>query len=254
MKTKKYEKHYYIYGGCADFTLDFNGEQYTLCIDRDYDAEPPWEYTEAYFVTLYCWHRNYNLGQEHNFNCLCDCYFDLAQNDTRLTARQKKYIEKKHDDFNLSDAEFNTFMFDYLNKHSNYVIKKLYLFDHGELAISTKDFHDRWDSGGVGIAVISKDTLLCVGEINENTKNWRKKARELIDDEVEAYNTYLHGDIYIYNLYDENEELLEGNGGFWGDDIFENGILNNLCDWVDIDGLGEAWQQYFEKLADGGEK
>lgn len=60
------------------------------------------------------------------------------------------------------------------------------------------------------------------------------RAREHLESEVEIYDTYLRGDVYQYKYteYDVNGEMVneESCCGYFGDNIFENGIIDELPD------------------------
>lgn len=119
--------------------------------------------------------------------------------------------------------------------------KNLYLYDHGGLTISTGrgyPYNDPWDSGQVGWIVISRNEFECW----KNDPNWRMRADDMIDDNVEIHDQYLRGEVYRYTLYeaqsdgelDPEWEEIDSCCGFFGDNAIENGIVEY------VDGLREA--------------
>lgn len=137
----------------------------------------------------------------------------------------------------------------------------LWLYDHGGITIScgarTGQHADRWDSGCVGWIVAMKDkimqetTEILRGEDGEpirveykheggpstygvmsrplTDETWRKRAIEVMENEVEVYDQYLRGEVFGYTLYEQQEdEWVEQESclGFYGDDLLENGIAN----------------------------
>lgn len=73
---------------------------------------------------------------------------------------------------------------------------------------------------------------------------WRKFAVEIMEEYVEVYDQYLRGDVYGFELYEEESvedaedpdwNEIDSCWGFYGSDIMENGI----CDQVGC-GLEEA--------------
>lgn len=74
-------------------------------------------------------------------------------------------------------------------------------------------------------------------------ETWRKRAVEIMQADVKLYDMYLRGETYYFTLYsapvpDNSEdadpdetpdwEEIDSCGGFYGDDLLENGILDDL--------------------------
>ena len=150
----------------------------------------------------------------------------------------------------------------------------LWLYDHSGITISCSSrnpYYDPWDSGCVGWIIAEKDTImretnrLVLGEDGQpirienkhengsvtysykyepvTDETWRDEAVRHMKNETEIYDQYLRGDVYGYQLYvnestpDDPEWVDEDScWGFYGDDIVENGIMDQLCDY----GLKEA--------------
>ena len=116
----------------------------------------------------------------------------------------------------------------------------LWLYDHSGISIScgsrTGQYADSWDSGCVGWIIMTKDTAC--GELGADDTNWREKAISAMELDVEIYDEYLTGDVYGFQLLKqvdgEWEETDDSCWGFYGSDIVENGIAD------DIPGLLEA--------------
>lgn len=126
-------------------------------------------------------------------------------------------------------------------------------------------YNDQWDSGQVGFAALTKQkTMEELREIvrdpsgnpvriytGEKTwrydtvpfteETWQKGATDAIKAEVETYDQYLTGDVWWYKIYstaiptkgsvsdnldDWDEE--DSCGGFYGDDMLENGMLDEV--------------------------
>lgn len=146
----------------------------------------------------------------------------------------------------------------------------LWLYDHSGLTMScgarTGQYADRWDSGCVGWIVAMKEKIMketmeiLRGEDGEpirveykhegqpstygvmsrplNEETWRKRAIEVMEGEVEDYDKYLRGDVSGYTLYEQEDgEWVEQETcwGFYGDDLMENGVADNVGE-----GLGAA--------------
>jgi len=129
----------------------------------------------------------------------------------------------------------------------------------------TGQYADRWDSGCVGWIVAEKDVIMKEtrqilrdengnpireehrhpdGSVTYGVKSlplteetWRDRAIEIMKSDVETYDQYLRNEVYGYTLYeadgvdDDNETIwneVESCWGFYGDNIYENGILDNI--------------------------
>lgn len=96
----------------------------TLNIFQD-DIESPRDYYQDSNITkMICFHRKYQLGDEHEFENPA-AFAEWVKNN-------EKNIE---------------------------AIKPLYLLDHSGITISTHDFMDPWDSGQVGYVYVMKDQV-----------------------------------------------------------------------------------------------
>lgn len=144
------------------------------------------------------------------------------------------------------------------------VILPVWLYDHSGITISAGPrvypYNDRWDSGCAGCAVLTKaDALANLAEyltdedgqpkkvcdaagnwhyhaVKANDGNWKRLAEKHILAEVEAYDQYLTGDIYWYELLErpagvgalpseaDDWDECDSCGGFYGSDILANGM------------------------------
>lgn len=114
-------------------------------------------------------------------------------------------------------------------------IVPLWLMDHSNLSISCGDhnvYSDPWDSGQVGYIIVRKADILENWPDLTDDDAWRKKAREAIDAEVDIYDQYLKGDVWVYKLCEQGEDgqlsELDMLGSFFGDDIFESGLADEV--------------------------
>lgn len=72
--------------------------------------------------------------------------------------------------------------------------------------MSTESFsgrapHAEWDSGQVGWIYVSKEDALKEFDADKMTGAIRQKADALMRSEVAAYDSYLHGECYGFELY-----------------------------------------------------
>lgn len=244
--------------------VDKVGNRYKLTVEQDEIATDPREWDNL--TTMVCWHRRYNLGDEHRFADVHEMLEDLAY---------QAGIEYDED---INSPDLMTKLAPY------YLIKPLYLYDHSGISMSTSDgypYNDRWDAGCVGFAYISKADVFnnlveyVLDENGEHIKiehkhengpstysykttpiteeTWRRRASEAIDNEVTIYDMYLRGEVYGYklekevtveekcphcdeiiNAYTEYEEE-DSCWGYYGDCLEENGIRDEVFDLEFVD-------------------
>ncbi len=110
------------------------------------------------------------------------------------------------------------------------VIKRVYLYSHSGETISTKPFSCRWDSGQIGFAIITKKIIRQEYSTKYVLKKHIALAESVLDAEVETLDNFITGDIYGFEIEDEDENTLDSCYGFYGSDLKVNGILDHLSE------------------------
>ena len=150
---------------------------------------------------MVCFHKRYNLG------------------DTQTDYRQEAF-----ESWDELKAEI-------IEKEKPLVIKPLYMYDHSGITISTEPFSCPWDSGQIGwVYITNKRIDACGTTINDNETftQYKERLEEYLEIEVKTYDQYITGDVYQFQLTDENGEIIDSCGGFFGDDWKNNGLLDNV--------------------------
>ncbi len=208
-------------------TLDIKGVKHELSFYSDNDSEDPRHWDPP--AIMLCWHRSYSFGDKHSYGDIHEALYDLCNQygldaDSICAYKDEENTPKQRDRRIMEDLK------DYV------CIKFLYLYDHGGITISLEDFRDPWDSGIVGIIFIDKQTTID-NFPNADDISWYVIAEEHIRDEVREYDQWLTGDIYGYLLEKvttceccgkEDRETIDSMGGFYGNDILSNGMLEYL--------------------------
>lgn len=191
---------------------------YLLTVQPD-DFFPNPRREDENFGTMICFHRRYDLGDEHEYKdsdeLIKDLYINAAGGGER---GEKKYedLMEKFDVWPMTSQQIqsmNQALMSQIKK--SFVVLPVYLLDHSGLTMSTTDFNDRWDSGQVGIIFVSFDKIREEMEVSRITPSIKEKAEQMLRDEVELYDAYLRGECYCYELY-EDGELVHSCGGFTG--------------------------------------
>ena len=155
----------------------------TIRIEPDDDPESPREWDS--FGKMVCFHRRYDLGDEHDYRS--DDYSGWDEMEDAIQQEE--------------DAA---------------VVLPLYLYDHSGITMSAGPFSCPWDSGQVGFTFISKADLRKEYGLKRISKVALKKAEKLLIAEVEEYDQYLTGDVWGYVIERDGEEV-SSCWGFFGD-------------------------------------
>ena len=179
----------------------------TLKIYYDSNAENPREFAEYDSVIAY--KSQYTLGEE-----IIPEPIDWLE--------EKLNVPKKYEYSNARLAELEAIFFD------RFIAKRIYLYDHSGLAVSTSPFSNKWDSGQVGYIYISKEKV----RANYGAKKVGKKLKQLVLDsleaEVEELNHYVSGEVFGFQILDAEGSEIDSCWGFYGDNFLENGMLDNI--------------------------
>ena len=154
----------------------------TLIVEADdHPLNPREEY--EHLGQMVCWHRRYSLGDRHEWS--------------------------EPDEFRQ-----------HLKSCKGAVALPVYLFDHSGLAVSTTPFHCPWDSGQIGMIWMSRKAALdAFGPGGKRlTPKLRLQAEEALRAEVREYHQFLSGDVWHVRVENEDGEILDSCGGYYGSD------------------------------------
>ena len=147
-------------------TFDVDGYRVKIVYDNDADDPRYWDNLGK----MVCFHKKYKLGDKHYFDA--DVYNGWEDMKEHIT-----YLEDVC------------------------VILPLYLYDHSGITISTTPFNDRWDSGQVGWIYATKQDVRKEYRTRYISETIREKVETFLKGEVETYNKYITGQVYMYNIY-----------------------------------------------------
>lgn len=214
-------------------------DKYVLKIEHDTDQSNPFENQEE-TATMVTWHRNYALGNQHDYADGDDFFRSLLS--------EFGYSDEYYDRLKSKEQ-----LFDVLNKHC--VILPVYGYEHGGLSIRTRPFSCNWDSGQLGYIYTTLQDIRKWRGIKRITKSVREDELKIMESMIQTYDTYLQGNVFGYTLYTidrysldqylkdtglsiesihwstlEREYLTEVDGcwRFYGDDHKNNGMSEHL--------------------------
>jgi hypothetical protein len=140
-------------------------------------------------------------------------------NATVLFCGHKKYNRLGDTDTGYDTDDYGSWdeVRDAIIENENPVmIKPLYLYDHSGITISTSPFSCGWDSGQVGWVYLTQKRM---DELGITSKDYDL----IIESEVEEYDQYIRGEVYMFEVYEVKEcnlghlhkELIDSCGGYY---------------------------------------
>lgn len=223
-----------IYDGMF-FVMDLKDGKYKLTFHQDNDCEDP-RVLEDRITKMWCFSKKYNLGDKHFFQDIQEAIENLVEEFVPEDKREEVLAPRGDKNYSLKEQDVLIMC----NLVPYVCVKFIYMYDHSGIAISTKDFKDPFDSGVIGIISLDKQTI--INEVgNADETNWYTLAENYIENDVEEYNQWITGDIYDFCLEKlvkcphcnhESEETIDAVGGFYGNDILTNGMMEYLPDEV----------------------
>lgn len=199
--------------------FEHDGDQYCVLIHQEDGPESPRDWENLGIMV--CWHRRYNLGDQHDHKSAKSFFVSLAETvlphealiDKVKSGETNLYIEYTDDPddelpYELRDdsgcpilsarTEDELFLggnFDeildwidvgvlrtLLGESDQIAMLPLYLYDHSGITMNTSGFSDPWDSCQVGYIYMTKEVFL--KETGYTEAEWPQRADEMMRDEV----------------------------------------------------------------------
>ena len=210
-------------------------EGYQIKIERDKSHdESPREWDNLGIMA--CSHSRYDLGDEQ-----------VKNNDTLLLDLVGEYLPQERTEYGWEDthedwyewANYNNLPEDIRDRledllHEYYIVLPLYLYDHSGITMNTTGFSCPWDSGQVGCIYVPIEKVKDEWGWERLTKQRRQKTEEYLRNEVKTYDQYLTGDVYGFVVEKvKTLEHINSCGGFYGEDIDENGMREHLAPYIE---------------------
>ena len=126
---------------------------------------------------------------------------------------------------------------DLTNSYDNYYIFPVYAYIHSGVRLSLSRGNDRFDTSMKGFILVKKDQLISWTLEEKPHVCTKEDSLKMAQNLIETWNQYLSGDVYRYETIEEitckdcghiTTNTIDCYGGFYGDDIATNGILDNI--------------------------
>lgn len=171
-------------------------------------------------------HRRYLIGDvghtaevtEAKLKALYDGGYIAQSTFERLELLAPVCFSEEHT--NWIDSKFEEF----------YIFHNVYMYDHGNVVFSTTPFSCKWDSSLAGIIYASKSKVREEFQVKRITKKIVERIEDILKGEIETYSQYTSGDMYQFQLLDDDGNEIDSCGGFFGSDPEVNG----MADYVDL--------------------
>lgn len=100
------------------------------------------------------------------------------------------------------------------------IVMPLYLYDHGQVAISTRSFigrahHAEWDSGQVGLVYATAQNIRDWYGVKRIGRATFDMAVELVRAEIDTFDKYLRGEVYGYVITDRDGLVVASAWGYY---------------------------------------
>lgn len=102
-----------------------------------------------------------------------------------------------------------------------YIWDTVYGYEHGGRTVSTSPFSCRWDSGLLGYIAVHKDKVRSEFGWKRITKAREQQILTYLEGEVETLAQYLEGDIYGYQVTDDEGNIIDSCWGYYGREAAE---------------------------------
>ena len=220
-------------------------QHYLYHIVRDENPESPRDWDNL--GVMCCWHHRYSLGDEQP---KCDPEDHLANligwDDDKQQAVYDYWFGKGSGTY----EELHEYAQNKLQERvqaefdRQFISLPLCLYDHSGISMSTGSFSCPWDSEQVGFIYVSKAKVQEEYGIKQVTKAWSDKIRGYLRSEVKAYDQYLTGDVWGFQVFEvpegvdpeelseeeiEGLEEVESCYGFFGEDAALEEAKSNLA-------------------------
>ena len=106
----------------------------------------------------------------------------------------------------------------YLEKEYDAICVPVYAYIHSGVALNTTGFSCPWDSGQLGFAYVTKEKAREWFSWKLISKKRKEQLKEYLEGEVEIYNQYINGEVYCYEVYDREGDLIDSCYGYFGKD------------------------------------
>ena len=131
-----------------------------------------------------------------------------------------------------------------------FVWRPISIYDHSGASIwlggTAGHVDERWDCSTIGFAYVEKCTAKKEGALRAGKdglynghKTWQDWANAMMEAEMEVYDNYVKGNCYGWCIEDDNDDVIESCGGYYGTDYDD--------EYKECEGIIDAYIEEREK-------
>lgn len=172
---------------------------YTITLAYDEYPTNPREWGNV--ATFVCRHRRYDFGDRQDIDA---CIDELVRKYVDLSAYDDGYID------DLTNEE----KLDLVGETNEVLVIPISIYDHSGVAISLGEMRG-WDCGVIGFAYMERATAIKAGAPKDTWKEW---AERRMGAEMETYNQYVQGEVYMYIVTDRHQTKIAACSVFFSEE------------------------------------
>lgn len=121
----------------------------------------------------------------------------------------------------LGDEQVSPDKINNIMNSEDYIYLPVYAYIHGGVALNTTGFSCPWDSGMSGIIYMSKDDIRSQFNKKRISPKLYNQVLDILRGEIDIYNKYLNGDVYGYEIVNDNGDIVDSCYGYYGSEEAE---------------------------------
>ena len=143
-----------------------------------------------------------------------------------IYANSRNHNPQKHtlDEIMVEDSDDCSMHID-----PDYIYVRIYAYEHSGIAL----YHHRspqrcgWDEYLFGVMAVHKDKAAKEFGDPSNVENF-EKIMQCLEGEVECWDMYYRGEVYGFEVLDEDEDVIDSCWGFYGDEGAKEAMQEGL--------------------------
>lgn len=110
-------------------------------------------------------------------------------------------------------------------KSKDVISLPVYMYEHSGVTIKTSPFGCNWDSGLIGFIWVSKQKIRKEYNVKRISNKLKEKVLSTLIAEINILDQYVSGDVYSFEVVDNEGNDIDSCSGFYGDNFKENGLF-----------------------------
>lgn len=182
-------------------SIDYKG--HTITVSQDHDPMNPHEWDNLGTLAL----KNSGWADEDIDDQ--ESFFKLLLEEEEFRPWSREYQEWDYYDIDTAKAQRNI--------EAKYIVLPVYKYEQSGVCYNTSGFSCPWDSGQNGFIYVSKEDVRKEYSVKRISKKIHDKVIKQLECEVQTFSDAVSGNVWGYEITDENGDDLDSCWGFIGD-------------------------------------